>query len=156
MVYIVILLMIIGLVGIVVPMIPGIGLIYLSALTYGFITNFEKIGMKTIIFFTLLTIVSFVLDYIGSYLGAKKFGATKYGIIGGIIGGILGLFVLTIPGLLIGQFVGTCIGELYYGKELEVSMKSGFGTVVGYILGVVCNMTIGLSMVAVFVIGVLW
>jgi uncharacterized protein YqgC (DUF456 family) len=147
--------MIIGLIGSFVPGIPGNGLIFLSTLGYGIFTKFEKISMGFIVFFGVLTILAFVFDYVAGMLGAKKFGATKAGIIGGILGGIIGFFVLNIFGLLMGQFVGTCIGEWYYGKELKDSMKSGVGTIIGYILGVIVNTTIGLTMIGIFLLKVL-
>ncbi|MCT4607429.1 MAG: DUF456 domain-containing protein [Marinisporobacter sp.] len=155
MLYIVILLMIIGLIGSFIPGLPGNGLIFISTLGYGIFTKFEKISIGFIVFFGVLTILAFVFDYVASMLGAKKFGATKPGIIGGILGGIVGFFVLNILGLLMGQFVGTCIGEWYYGKELKDSMKSGIGTIIGYILGVVVNTTIGLTMIGIFLLKVL-
>ncbi|TCO73828.1 DUF456 domain-containing protein [Marinisporobacter balticus] len=151
----VIVLMVIGLIGIFVPGLPGNGLIFLSTLGYGMVTKFDEISVNWIVFFGVLTVLSFVFDYVASIVGAKKFGATKAGIIGGFLGGIVGVLILSIPGLLIGQFVGTCIGELYYGKELELSMKSGFGTVVGYVLGVVMNITIGITMIGIFLLKVL-
>jgi uncharacterized protein YqgC (DUF456 family) len=147
--------MIIGLIGSFIPGLPGNGLIFISTLGYGIFTKFEKISIGFIVFFGVLTILAFVFDYVASMLGAKKFGATKPGIIGGILGGIVGFFVLNILGLLMGQFVGTCIGEWYYGKELKDSMKSGIGTIIGYILGVVVNTTIGLTMIGIFLLKVL-
>ncbi|QZY53626.1 DUF456 domain-containing protein [Crassaminicella profunda] len=155
MLVVVIILMMIGLLGSCIPGIPGNGLIFLSTLGYGIFTKFEKISVSFIIFFGVLTILAFVFDYVASMLGAKKFGATKPGIIGGILGGVIGFFILNIFGLLIGQFVGTCIGEWYYGKELKDSMKSGVGTIIGYILGVIVNMTIGVTMIGIFLLKVL-
>ncbi|QXM05626.1 DUF456 domain-containing protein [Crassaminicella indica] len=155
MLFVVIILMIIGLIGSFIPGIPGNGLIFLSTLGYGMFTRFEKISVSWIIFFAVLTILAFIFDYVSSMLGAKKFGATKPGIIGGILGGFIGFLMLNILGLLIGQFLGTCIGEWSYGKELKDSMKSGVGTIVGYILGVVVNTTIGLTIIGIFLIKVL-
>ncbi|WP_053956584.1 DUF456 domain-containing protein [Inediibacterium massiliense] len=150
MIYVVILLMLIGLLGIFIPGIPGNGLIFLSILGYGFYTHFEKISITMIIIFGILTGLAFLLDYISSMMGAKKFGATKAGIIGGILGGILGIFILSLPGMILGQFLGTLIGEMYYGQELKNSIFSGVGTVIGFILGVILNITIGVSMISLF------
>lgn len=153
--FVVMILMSIGLIGIFVPGLPGNGLIFISTLGYGIFTKFEKISVTWIVFFAFITILAFVFDYVASLLGAKKFGATKAGIIGGFLGGIVGALLLSIPGLLIGQFLGTCVGELCYGKELKLSMKSGLGTMLGYVLGVVINITIGITMIGVFLVKVL-
>ncbi|QEK11780.1 DUF456 domain-containing protein [Crassaminicella thermophila] len=151
---IVIIFMIIGLIGVFIPGLPGNGLIFLSTLGYGLLTKFEKISMSMIIFFGILTMLAFLFDYAASILGAKKFGATKAGIIGGVLGGLSGILVFSLPGLLIGQFLGTLIGELYYGKALNVSIKSGFGTIIGYVLGVIVNTTIGLTIIGLFILKV--
>ncbi|CAH2212042.1 DUF456 domain-containing protein [Tepidibacter aestuarii] len=150
-----IILMVIGMIGIFIPGIPGNGLIFLSTLLYGIFTKFEEISVIMIVIFGVLTIAAFMLDYISSVMGAKKFGATKAGIIGGILGGFVGLFIFNIIGLLIGQFFGTLIGELYYGKELKLSMKSGVGSLIGYIAGVAINTTIGLTIIVLFLLKVL-
>ncbi|WP_129596133.1 DUF456 domain-containing protein [Anaerophilus nitritogenes] len=150
MIYVVMILMFIGLLGIFIPGVPGNGLIFLSILGYGFLTHFEKISITMVIIFSILTGLSFLLDYISSVMGAKKFGATKAGLIGGFLGGILGIFILSLPGMILGQFLGTLIGELYYGKELKNSIFSGVGTVIGFIVGVILNMTIGIGMISLF------
>lgn len=149
------LLMVIGLVGIFVPGLPGIGLIFLASLGYGFFTEFSQISGLLLVAFAGITALALIFDYVGGILGAKKFGASKLGIIGGVIGGLLGLLTLGLLGLVAGQFIGTVGGELYKGRELDSSMKSGMGSLIGYILSVAVNTSLGLLMIVIFVIRVL-
>jgi len=155
MLIIAVLIMIVGFVGIFIPGLPGIGLIFISALGYGYLTGFEEISVMLISVFAVLTILAMILDYIGGILGAKRFGASKSGILWGMVGGIIGFLLFGLIGLLLGQFVGTMGGELLRGKKLELSLKSGIGSLIGYILSVVMNMSIGLFMIAIFLIRVL-
>ncbi len=152
---IVILLMLIGFVGIFVPGLPGIGLIFISALGYGFFTDFVEVNGFLILIFAGMTVLALLFDYIGGLLGAKKFGASKAGIVWGIIGGIVGLLSLGLLGLVLGQFIGTVGGELLQGKKLDASMKSGIGALIGYILGVAVNTSIGLIMIVLFIMRVM-
>ncbi len=145
-----VILMMIGFIGAIVPGIPGIGLMFLSALLYGVVSQFQQISIVWIVIFGILTLISFALNYITSIMTAKKFGATKFGMIGGIVGTIVGGIVLNIPGLFLGQFVGMLFGEIYGGKSLQPSAKAGFGGVIGYILGMTINVSIAFFMMAVF------
>jgi len=74
--------MFVGMAGIVVPIIPSIPLIWLGAFLYAIFTHFEKITWMVLLIFALLTIFSIVLENLGNVYGAKKFGATRWGIIG--------------------------------------------------------------------------
>lgn len=142
--------LIIGFIGAIVPGIPGIGLMFLSALFYGFASQFEKISIGWIAIFGMLTLISFVLDYLSSIMAAKKFGATKFGIIGGVLGAVIGTLILNLPGLFLGQFAGMLIGEIYGGKALKASVKAGFGGMIGYILGITINISIAFFILAIF------
>ncbi len=127
--------MLTGLAGIFLPVLPGVPLVFAGALIYAWSTGFEVITIGNLIFFGILTAVSSAVEYVGGVLTAKKYGASKYGLLGGVLGGILGLVVFSIPGLIIGQLAGVIIGELYFGKQMRESFASGFAMFVGYLLG---------------------
>ena len=79
-----------GLAGIIFPIIPSTPLIWLGVFIYSACDGFETIGWSLLLIFAVLTIVSIALDYLGGVLGAKKYGATRCGLIGSLIGGIAG------------------------------------------------------------------
>jgi len=82
--------------------------------------------------------------------GAKKFGATKWGITGAFVGGIIGLFIGAIYGVIIGPFIGAILFELLGGNKLNQSIKIGFGTVIGFLGGTIGRVMISTVMVGIF------
>ncbi|PZR74220.1 MAG: hypothetical protein DLM52_09765, partial [Chthoniobacterales bacterium] len=100
-----------------------------------------------------LTVISYALDAAAGYLGAKRFGATRWGVAGGVIGGIAGLF-FGIPGLFLGPVLGAIAGELVSGKKLVKAGRAGWGTILGLLAGAVAKIVIGLAMVAIFLTNV--
>ena len=148
---IVLLIMLGGLSGIVLPIIPSTPLIWLGIFIYAVCDGFESISWLLLLIFAVLTIFSVVLDYLGGVIGAKKFGATRWGIIGSIFGGIGGFFMGGIVGIIIGPFLGAVLLEIVFGKDLRGAFKSGVGTLVGFIGGAIAKLAIGVIMIGIFI-----
>src|SRR5947207_10761291 len=86
-------LMLIGLIGTVVPLLPGTTIILAAAVVHHLaLGEAHSVGWWTIGAFVVLTVLSYVVDFVSGALGAKKFGATRWGAIGGIVGAIVGVF----------------------------------------------------------------
>lgn len=147
--------MLAGLAGVFLPVLPGVPLVFAGAFIYSWSTGFQVITVGNLIFFAILTGIASAIDYAGGLITAKKYGASKYGLIGGILGGILGLVIFSIPGLIIGQLAGVILGELYFGKEMKESFTSGFAMFVGYVLGSTVKVFFAGLIVIVFYIKVL-
>lgn len=146
----------IGFIGTFLPAIPGTGLIFVTALVYGIITKFSDITVSVIIILGILTAISMFLQYTASIITTKKVGASKYGLIGAIVGGIVGFMSLNIIGLLLGQFAGAVLGELLRKTEFKKSFKVGLATFIGYILGVVAESTIAITMIVIFILKIVF
>jgi hypothetical protein len=140
-----------GLSGVVLPVIPSTPLILLGVFIYAVCDRFESISWLLLLIFAVLTIFSVVLDYFGGIIGAKKFGATKWGLIGSVIGGIAGFFMGGIVGLIFGPFFGAVLLELIFDKDLKGAFKSGVGTLVGFIGGAIAKLAIGVIMIGIFI-----
>ncbi len=140
-----------GLVGIVLPIIPSTPLIWIGVFIYATCDKFETIGWSLLLIFAILTIVSLVLDYLGGVIGAKKYGATRWGLIGSVIGGIGGFFMGGIIGLIFGPFFGAVLFELIFGKDFRSSLKSGMGTLVGFLGGAIAKLVIGVIIIGIFI-----
>ncbi|HEV7866552.1 MAG TPA: DUF456 family protein [Chthoniobacteraceae bacterium] len=148
--------MFLGLVGTVLPLLPGTTIILLAAVGHHFVLGPDKsVGWFTISGLAVLTIISYVLDFVSGTLGAKKFGATRWGAIGGILGAIVGLF-FGLPGIFIGPLVGVLLGELLGGKGLLPAGKSTWGTFLGTTAGIVAKLIIAALMIGWFLLAALW
>jgi len=143
--------MLVGMAGIIVPIIPSMPLIWLGAFLYAIFTHFEKITWMVLLIFALLTIFSIVLENLGNVYGAKKFGATRWGIIGSVIGTGVGFYLGGPIGLILGPIVGTVIFELIGGKGYKGALKSGLGNFVGFLGGSIIKVVIGLAMISIFI-----
>ena len=150
-------LMFLGLCGAVFPVLPDSLLILAGA----FLQHFTIHGAHTIGWWTLdiliaLCVTAHVLDFVAGALGARRFGASKWGAFGGLIGGVVGLFFFPI-GLFLGPVVGALCAEIIFaGRALGPAMKSGWGTFLGTTAGMIAKLLIDLTMIAVFLWSAFW
>ena len=146
------LLIFVGLVGTILPGLPGIGLVFGGILLYSFFFGVQVVGMTTLILLGAVTLFSFVIDFLAGLYGAKRYGASRPGIIGSAIGGLIGLVVLNLPGLFLGVFGGAVLGEyLIAKKSWEQAFKVGGGSILGFLAGTLIKLVIGFIMVGVFI-----
>lgn len=120
------LLSVIGLTGMLVPMIPGAPLLFLGLLFGAWADGFRYVGPWTLALLAVLTIFSYLLEFLASALGAKKFGGSKQSMWGASLGGFIGLF-MGVPGILLGPFIGAVLGELSLQRTLDQASRAGFG-----------------------------
>jgi len=147
-----------GILGCVVPGLPGPILSWLSLLLFLFIPG-SDIGWLTLSFTGVLMAIISVLDYWIPILGAKKFGSTRQGMLGGAIGIMVGLFVLPPIGIIIGPLAGTIIGDLVAGKDLSSAFNSGMGALVGFVVGTLMKLGYCIGVLVLFSVkggSVLW
>ena len=145
-------LMLIGLVGVVLPYLPGIPIAWLGLFIYAIGTGWERISVTTIIVFAALTAVSLILDLVAPILGAKKYKASKWGIIGTSVGLIIGVLIFNIWGIILGPLLGALIGELIAGKTTDQAFKSAVGALVGFIFGSLTKIILILVMAGFFIV----
>ena len=149
-----IVLMAVGLIGTLLPVVPGTTIILAAAIIHQIMLGTEKsLGWWNIAALVLLTLLSYALEFAGGYFGAKRFGATKWGALGATLGAIAGLF-FPFPGLIVGPVVGAIAGELVAGKRLVSAGRAGWGTLLGNVAGMLGKLTIGLVMVSWFLVAV--
>lgn len=148
-------LMFLGLVGTVLPLLPGTTIILAAAILHHFMLGVsESVSWWTIGGLTLLTLLSYALELVSGTLGAKWFGATRWGAIGGILGAIVGLFFGLI-GIFVGPLVGVLLGEILGGKGLLPAGKSTWGTLLGTGAGMVGKFLIAVIMIGWFLLAAL-
>jgi uncharacterized protein YqgC (DUF456 family) len=159
------LVMVVGVVGAVVPALPGISLVLGAIVVWGFVAGFG--GLKWALGVAIVaTVLSVLIDYLAGVLGAQRVGASSWGQIGAFIGMFLGLFGLLpllptgIPllGLLLGTVIGAFVGEFLHRRELKLgqrliqSVKVGLAIVVGTLVGNVLQGILALIAFVVFVL----
>ena len=118
--------MLVGLAGSVLPGLPGVPLIFLSALVYAMLTDFEVVGMPVIVLLGVFAAVALLADFAATTYGARRFGASNWGTAGGAIGGIVGVVVGALflgVGALFGLILGT-IGGVFLGEYLRRERRS--------------------------------
>jgi uncharacterized protein YqgC (DUF456 family) len=144
----------VGLIGTIVPVLPGTTIILAAAVIHHLMLGGDKsIGWKTIVVLVLLTLISYVFDFLGSYFGARYFGATKWGTFGAILGALVGLFFGLI-GLFVGPVIGAIIGEVIAGKRMIDAGRAGWGSLLGNIGAMLAKLIIALAMISIFLVNV--
>jgi uncharacterized protein len=130
-----ILLIITGLLGCVLPVLPGPPFSFLGLLLIHF-TRFADFSISFLVIAAVIAIIVTILDYIVPIWGTKKFGGTKAGMWGATIGLIIGMVFLGPLGMIFGPLFGAIIGELTQGAKSNVAIKAGLGSFLGFLLGV--------------------
>jgi uncharacterized protein len=136
-----IILMILGLAGSILPVLPGPPLSYVGLLMLHFTQRYQ-FSSRFLILWLVVTVVVYLLDYIVPAWGAKKFGGSKRGVWGSVIGLVLGLLFFPPLGIIVGPFVGAVLGELTAGKDSTSALKSGFGSFVGFLTGTILKLIV--------------
>ncbi len=129
------LLMLVGLVGVFAPILPGIPVAWLGLFIYAIGTGFERISVTTVIVFAAITALIMLLDSLAPVLGAKKFQASRWGMLGAFLGMIIGIIFLGFWGVILGPFLGAFLFELLFArKKTKGALKAAFGTFIGYVV----------------------
>jgi uncharacterized protein YqgC (DUF456 family) len=144
----------VGLIGTVAPALPGTTIILAAAIVHRIMLGPNKsIGWHMIVVLVLLTLVTYAVDVLAGYFGAKYFGATKWGTLGAILGAVIGLFFGLI-GLFVGPVIGAILGEVIAGKRMIDAGRAGWGSLLGNIGAMLAKLIIALAMITIFLLNV--
>ena len=142
-------LIIAGIAGTVVPMLPGVPLVFAGMLLAAWADHFQHVGAVTLTFLGVLCALALLIDFVASMLGARRVGASSRALWGASLGTLTGLF-FGLPGLLLGPFVGAALGELSAGRELSHATRVGVGTWLGLLFGTLAKIALCFTMLGVF------
>jgi uncharacterized protein YqgC (DUF456 family) len=143
-------LIVIGVLGLILPALPGAPLIFLGALLAAWAEDFSYLGIGSLTVLLVLSLLAIAVDFIASAFGVKRFGASRRAIVGATIGALVGLFFGVI-GVLVGPFLGAVAGELSLRRNLAAAGRAGVGAALGLALGTAAKLAIAFAMVGVIV-----
>lgn len=130
--------LIIGIIGCVVPGLPGTPIAY-AGMWIAQATDRVDFGWKMLLVWGIVTVVITVLDYVVPAWGTKHFGGSKWGVWGSTIGVFVGLF-FGAAGVILGPLVGAIVGEILSGKELTKALRAGWGSFIGILFGTIVKL----------------
>jgi len=140
-----------GIIGCVIPGIAGPPFSFLALICLSIEKNWEPFSARLLIVLGILTVLVQALDYLLPAVGAKKFGATKYGFWGTIIGMFLGIFFVPPFGIIFGAFLGAILGEIIAGKEASQALRAGWGVFAGVMTGMALKLILAGVMTFYFI-----
>ncbi|HKE47971.1 MAG TPA: DUF456 domain-containing protein [Rhodanobacteraceae bacterium] len=142
-------LIVVGVIGTVVPALPGVPLVFAGMLVAAWADGFQHVGLWTLIGLGVLTLIAVAVDFFAGLAGAKRVGASRLALIGAAVGTLVGIF-FGIPGLLLGPFLGALIGELFAGATLKRAAGVGVGAWLGFLVGTVLKLAVCFAMLGLF------
>jgi uncharacterized protein YqgC (DUF456 family) len=138
-----------GLVGTIIPALPGVPLIFGGLLLAAWAEGFQSVGSTTIAILGGLTALAWLIDFLAAALGAKRLGASQMAFWGATVGAIVGMF-FGLPGIMLGPFLGAVLAELSIGRTLDDAGRAGYGAWLGVIVGTAAKLAIAFFMVGIF------
>ena len=140
-------LFVLGVLGTIVPLLPGAALILVGMLLYGFLTGFEGLGLTFFILQGLAVLLVWGIDYLATAMGTRYSGGSRGAVWGAALGLLLGIVTLGPAGIIFGPFIGAYLGEMLSGTPTDKALRSSMGALVGLLGGLVLKLIIELAMI---------
>ena len=141
----------IGLLGTLLPVLPGPLMIWLAMLIYGFIAGFDKLGLYFMLAQAALALLVMGVDYLFTALGSRYFGGSKAAFWGAAGGLLIGIFFFPI-GLIIGPFLGAALADLLFRRRTDQALRSGVGASLGFLSALPIKLLIEAVMIVWFIV----
>ncbi|EEG78698.1 DUF456 domain-containing protein [Dethiobacter alkaliphilus] len=139
-----------GLIGVVLPGLPGALLVYGGMLLYGVLTSFASLDANFFLLQGMAVLLVFSVDFLSTAVGSRRFGGSRYAVWGAVFGALAGLLLFGPFGIILGPFMGAVLAETIAGKQLQQAIRAGFGTLVGLLGGTVLKLAILIIMIITF------
>ena len=145
--------LIIGFLGCVLPVIPGVSLSYIGIIILH-LSKKVHFSDQFLITWAIIVVIIQVLDYVIPIWGTKKFGGSRKGVIGSTIGMVVGLFFGP-WGIILGPFVGAFLGEMMANKTKREAIKAAFGSFIGIVFGTISKMIVAGFLIYYYVVALI-
>ena len=146
---IVVLLVIVGLAGIVLPALPGVPLLYGGLLLGAWIDEFARVGVTTIVVIGVLALLAWLIDFFASVFTTRSVGASRQAMIGTVIGGLIGI-IGGLIGIIVGTVIGAVVGEIMASRDAILAGRVGVAAGMGFVLALAAKLVLALAMLAIF------
>jgi uncharacterized protein YqgC (DUF456 family) len=146
---------IIGLIGVVMPALPGHMLILAGLIVGAWAEGFTRVGGWTLAVLAVIALASYGVDFVAVALGAKHLGASPRAMTGAALGTVAGLF-FGLPGVIVGPFVGAVIGELTTHRDFVKAGKSGVAAWIGFAIGTAVKVAMAFLMIGIFLVALIF
>jgi uncharacterized protein len=147
-------LVVVGVVGTVVPGLPGTILVLAGLVLAAWIDGFARVGVLTLAALAAFTAAAYALDFVATAVGVRRFGTSWWGVLGAVLGTLVGL-VFGLAGLVLGPFLGAFLLELLARRDLRQAGRAGLGAWLGLVLGAAGRLGLVAAMIAIFVVAYL-
>ncbi len=147
-------LIVIGLAGTVLPLVPGTLLVWGGILVGAWIDDYTRVGIGTVVIITAIAVLAWALDFVAGLMGAKRAKASKLALVGAALGTVVGIF-MGLVGVLFMPLVCAAIGEYWSQRNQQRAAKVAFATWLGLMVGMVAKVVLSFVMVGIF-LGALW
>jgi len=146
---------IIGLIGVVMPALPGHMLILAGLIVGAWANGFMRVGLWTLVVLGVIALASYGVDFVAVALGAKRLGASPRAMTGAALGTLAGLF-FGLPGVIVGPFVGAVIGELTTHRDFTKAGKAGVAAWIGFAIGTAVKVALAFLMIGIFLVALVF
>jgi uncharacterized protein len=146
---------IIGLIGVVMPALPGHMLILAGLIVGAWANGFTRVGIWTLVVLGIIALASYGVDFVAVALGAKKLGASPRAMTGAALGTLAGVF-FGLPGVIVGPFVGAVIGELTTHRDFTKAGKAGVAAWIGFAIGTAVKVALAFIMIGIFLVALVF
>ncbi len=144
-----------GFLGAVLPLLPGIPLVFAGLWLIAAVDHYRHLGFWWLIVIALTGVIGLLVDLLAGAVAAKRVGASPSAVRGVLLGTLIGFF-FGLPGLLLGPFFGAALGELAVGKSVLRSTRVGMSAWSGLVLGTIVKLVVALAMLGESVVAWWW
>ena len=148
-------LVVVGLVGVVMPALPGHMLIFAALVLGAWADGFSRVGAWTLAIIGLIALASYGIDFAAAALGARHLGASGRAMTGAALGTLFGLF-FGLPGVIVGPFLGAVAGELSVHRDLARAGRAGVAAWIGFAIGAAVKVGLAFLMIAIFLAAIVF
>lgn len=143
--------LLVGVAGVVLPVLPGVPLVLVGAVAAAWIRGFDVVGVMPLAWIAVLAVLAQVVDFAAGAIGARLGGAGRAGFWGGVLGSLVGLIWFPPIGFLLGALAGAIVAEMVAGRPFQDAWRAGLGAFAGTIGGVAAKALILVAMAIVMV-----